>query len=280
MVKKSSDLNTKKRFEIYKKVNASDIGKKSFSLRVSDTLIPIIIFCVVLFSGFYILNQKYQKKIYVSQLKLSTSIIEQGLKNVIANQGEDDITRSNLWEYCNIKNLDDNIDKCENELKKYYIGIKIIKSSDEENGLITDKEICKQSVGKYNKWWNLNSNSECSGWNNLTFSFNNGIKADALIIGTNKSYIVGQLTLDVNGAQKPNRWGRDTFLFNILKDGSLIAYSGYTDCKILAEYLNESLDYVLKQRHWEYANTCSSSTTSDGTACAARVIENNWEMDY
>ena len=172
------------------------------------------------------------------------------------------------------------MEKCEEELKETFMVKEIIKDSDGINGIITDKNKCQNSVGKYNKWWHINSNSQCSGWNNLTFILKNGMKIDILIIGENDSYIVGQLTVDINGNNEPNRWGRDAFMFNIMRDGGIMPYGGQRDCKRLAEYLNTDIDSILIQRHWQYTDICSHTTTSDGTACAARIIENNWKMDY
>ena len=272
---KNSSANTNKKIYI-----SSGITKKSLPKRILDILIPILIVSVIVVVGLHIRKGEFQKKVYVILLQSAYSSVEEGLKTAVALQGDNYIISTPLWNACNIKNINQDINKCEKELKKFFTGVKIVRNNNNINGLISNQKDCKQYVGKHNKWWHLNSNSECSGWNNLTFDFNNGMRADALIIGENDSYIAGQLTIDVNGKQEPNRWGRDVFLFNILKDGSLVAYSGYSDCKKLADYLGENLDSILAQRHWKYADTCSSTTKSDGTACAARIIENGWIMDY
>lgn len=259
---------------------SSGISQKSLIRRILDILIPVLIVSIIIFIGLHIKKGEFQKKIYVTLLQSAYSSVEQGLRTAVALQGEDYIISTPLWKACNIKNINHDVNKCEKELNRFFVGIKIIDNNDNKNGLISNKKDCEKIVGKHNKWWNLNSNFECSGWNNLTFDFNNGMRADALILDENDSYIAGQLTLDINGEQEPNRWGRDVFLFNILKDGSLVPYSGYQDCKKLAEYMHMDVDNVMAQRHWEYSDICSSTTTSDGTACAARVIENGWIMDY
>ena len=278
MVGKSN--NNKNKVNVYNKLEKPEIGKKSISLRISDILIPLVIFTVIVLAGIFIIKNNFQNKIYVAQLKSAYSVMEQGLKNAVANQGEENITTTEIWRACNFKKYKSDYDKCEQALKKYFAGARIVYNSDEINGLIADKEACKQSVGKYNKWWNLNSDSYCSGWNNLTFTLSNGTKFDLLAVGENDSYIVGQLTVDVNGEREPNRWGRDAFMFNITRDGSLIPYGGRRDCIRLAEYLHMNLDEVLNQRHWQYTDICSSTTSSDGTSCASRIIENSWKMDY
>ena len=279
MAKKFSD-KAESKSKNNTKQSENNFTEKSTWRKITDIITPIIIFVIIVCYGIHILNKHYQNQILVSQLKTAYSTIDQGFKNAIAVQDGESITTTPLWINCNIKILDKNIEKCEAELKKIFLIKEVLKDSDGTDGIITDRNKCLNSIGKYNKWWHLNSNSQCSGWNNLTFILNNGMKTDILIIGENDSYIVGQLTVDINGSKEPNRWGRDAFMFNIMRDGGIMPYGGYRDCKRLAEYLNMNLDSILTQRHWQYTDICSKTTTSDGTACAARVIENNWEMDY
>jgi len=258
------------------------VGKKR-KLKLREKFFMVFLSIVIIITAISNFYQFSKKSMLAFKLKTGSEILEKGFKNAIADNDTNSITNTILWKVCDIRNIDNNSGKCETELKKYFMGVKTYKKKHRSEDTVNtyyNRNICKKLVGKSNMWWHLNSNSKCSGWDNYTFNFNNGMKADALIIGENDSYLAGQLIIDVNGDKAPNRWGRDTFMFNILKDGTMIPYAGTNDCSKLAKYTNNSIEYVLKQKHWKHANTCSSTTSSDGTACAARIIENGWKMDY
>lgn len=62
---------------------------------------------------------------------------------------------------------------------------------------------------------------------------------------------VMQIYIDVNGKRKPNQFGRDVFVFELRKDGRLYTIGNSNDCPGVADF-----------------------------ACAARIMENGWKMDY
>ena len=73
---------------------------------------------------------------------------------------------------------------------------------------------------------------------------------------------IGTITIDVNGSAKPNRWGRDVFLFRVGYDGILYPAGG-------EKYKNMNSATALE--------TCTGTT---GTGCTQRLIENNYEPNY
>lgn len=78
---------------------------------------------------------------------------------------------------------------------------------------------------------------------------------------------IGQLTIDVNGSAKPNVWGRDVFYFRIGNDGLLYPAGG---------------DKFKAIDSTEGANmSCTDGTNgTKNQGCTARLIENNYEIDY
>ncbi len=74
---------------------------------------------------------------------------------------------------------------------------------------------------------------------------------------------IGQLTIDVNGKAKPNVWGRDVFWFRVGNDGLLYPAGGDKFAKMDQNGKNMS---------------CTKESRNQG--CTARLIENNYEIDY
>lgn len=74
---------------------------------------------------------------------------------------------------------------------------------------------------------------------------------------------LGHVTIDVNGSAKPNIWGRDVFLFRLGYDGLLYPAGG----KMYTKMDTTGSSYK-----------CDGSTKNQG--CTARLIENNYEIDF
>lgn len=248
--------------------------EKTIIFKIAEAIISIIIIGIIFFTVISSLIKDVQKRIFVSQLRYTISVVEQSLEAAKFKDETSLITDTKLWRKCNIKNVDTTA--CTKELKQYFTNLEIIQTNKSEKNYINNPKDCEKIVGKGNKWWFLNDNKQCCGWNNLSFYFLNDVKADIIVV--NGDYLAGQLTLDINGDNPPNTWGRDTFFFNITPDGSLVPYGSETDCKIYSDYTGEDINDVLSQRYWK--TSCSKSTKYNGMSCAARIIENGWKMDY
>lgn len=74
---------------------------------------------------------------------------------------------------------------------------------------------------------------------------------------------LGRLTIDVNGAAKPNVWGRDVFYFRIGNDGILYPAGG---------------DNFTKLDSTGSAFNCTPGSRDQG--CTARLVENGYEVDF
>ena len=83
---------------------------------------------------------------------------------------------------------------------------------------------------------------------------------------------IGRIIIDVNGSLKPNIWGRDAFYFRIGNDG-LLYPAGSLNFSILEKNSNSHL--------WNGSSgnfLCNEKEKTQG--CTARLIENNYEVDY
>ncbi len=75
---------------------------------------------------------------------------------------------------------------------------------------------------------------------------------------------IGQLSIDVNGNALPNVWGRDVFFFRIGYDGMLYPAGGDI--------------FALMDENG--ANMLCEDGGTKNQGCTARLIENNYEIDY
>ena len=83
---------------------------------------------------------------------------------------------------------------------------------------------------------------------------------------------IGILTIDVNGKAKPNVWGRDTFYFRIGDKGLLYPAGG----KIFSILEKNSDEHLWNVSSSDYK--CVNDVKKIG--CTARLIENNFEVDF
>ncbi len=71
----------------------------------------------------------------------------------------------------------------------------------------------------------------------------------------------GTIIIDVNGKAKPNKMGKDIFLFTLMADGTLEAYGA--------------------NGAWDTGeDKCNQSTVTTGNSCGASVLENNRKVIY
>ena len=92
-------------------------------------------------------------------------------------------------------------------------------------------------------------------------------------LGGTISGSIGKLTIDVNGTDSPNIWGRDVFHFRIGNDGLL--------------YPAGSLNYSILEKGdannvwWKDDSALSCMNKGNKTiGCCARLLENNYEVDF
>lgn len=98
---------------------------------------------------------------------------------------------------------------------------------------------------------------------------------EILEAGGNLTEIAGEVKIDVNGKAKPNTYGRDIFLFTLGTDGMLYPRGGLD----YSVYYYEDDSVTWKNSDDAYRQ-CTDISTSKGLGCTARLVENNFKMDY
>ena len=239
--------------------------KKYTGFTLAEVLISLAIIGVVAALTIPALVQKYQERAWITGAKKFYSIMNQAVQMAVLEHGTPDqwgITKDDstpMAEYVlpYLKHAKicgtDGKSKCHTAQKLYkrdgnYYGAEIFNGSsgDGRTGLqLADGMI----VGTYTK-------------------FDQGDGQDGLEVCTNSlgtgsaAAICGEYMVDVNGSASPNTYGKDIFIFDLAKDGTIIPAGArnYT-----------SAGYT-------FENGCLPETIQ-GWGCAGWVIENG-NMDY
>lgn len=94
--------------------------------------------------------------------------------------------------------------------------------------------------------------------------------------------ICGTIDFDVNAAKPPNKWGRDLHMFVLGHDGSIFPSSGKQNC----EYSTPNWATDSAYGYWRLrSDKCGTEGSTDitgasGEGCAARIMEESWQMNY
>lgn len=217
--------------------------KKGFTL--AEVLITLGIIGIVAAMTMPSLIANYQKKVWVNQLKKSVSIVEQGIRLMMADEGVDNIYYTTTFapvkaNECRLDGKGSSADEenfsCidyANGFKKYF------------NGEI-------QAVPPDYIWhyYDIISDADDVGLINICRSIM--VLNDGMIICP----IGNGVSVDVNGYKRPNMFGKDIFSFEFAEDGHVKAFEN------------------------EPASKCPDKTPNADLACFARIIENGWVMDY
>lgn len=195
----------------------------------------------------------YQKKVTVTQLKKAYSEISQAIKLSQTQNGEID-----NWNFT-LSGKD-----------FYYLYLR--------NFFIKHKEIPNSEFKKEYIVENLNG-TICSGevWCTQQDSFyvylNNGAIMGVMSHGNQTNY--KSITIDINGFKKPNKIGKDFFVYSIIYPDGLVPY-GYKTGGISG--------YFTTLNKKELTNTAeyACNKTKKGIWCSALIMLDNWEItkDY
>ena len=255
-------------------VHFNDIRRVAFTL--AEVLITLGIIGVVAALTMPALISNYKKTVYVNQLKKSVSVIENGFKMILADDGVDKLTDTGLWStFSGDWGRGQQNDEFTSYLGKYF---KII-----ENNVI-DLDNYKQFNGNSNGY---NPRTNFVLEDGIYFMFGDIYKnpnslsdencKKAKAFGGNVCEVaISSFYIDVNGSKRPNQFGRDTFQFMLSNDGRLVPNGGKD-----AALFQEQADISSNSNYWRNNTVkgCGASN-SEGYVCAARIIENGWKMDY
>lgn len=239
------------------------------------------------------LVQNYQKMTYVTGLKKAYSTFQQGIKLYMADQGTTDLSQTNLFTQDGGTNFESSTTRqtvWDDIMRKYFKVLKICKPGDAScvvNGTSLNytaqdpKSEFGNSATTNDKYYNFFT-SDGTGFQihpETQWSCTPGVGRGKL-----KAYCA-EVDIDTNGVKLPNKIGRDLFKFILGPDGNL--YSFYSMAH--AQYLNGAgSGWQYSICYWQSHKPTACGNPEDsvipdkttGEGCAARIIENGWQMDY
>lgn len=231
-----------------------ELKKKNSGFTLAEVLITLAIIGVVAALTIPVIIQKYQKQVVVTRLKKAYSIISQALQMSEIDNGSID-----TWNYGQ-----NGHDFFFQYLKPY------IKYTDEPE------------LNKLPHRYFLNGNT----YNGTTFNNSKTSAAFNLADGSqvtlNSNNINGGngvfwVGIDVNGFQRPNKLGRDTFMFFISPKCGIVPFGlkGSPNFALIPE--NNKRNNILASDN-EYA----CNTAKDGFWCSALIMLDGWQIkdDY
>ncbi len=253
------------------KYNKLNLKKAAFTL--AETLITLTIIGVVAALTIPNLISSYQKHTYVVGLKKAYSQLQNAMKMIPITQG------------CSPGDYDcagwNEGNRYENG---YWVNTPVTNIDGQEfNGSALNKQIYLLSKQfKINKLcYSRSTDPECTKATALLHTSDPLFIADGGMIITGTSSTIG---VDINGFNGPNKWGRDQFMFDIIRSN----YDSYSPpynqglvvpigSKLYAELTQESHHY------WKNGSRCSTETVNKGDwygiFCTGRVLEED-AMNY
>ena len=233
------------------------INKKGFTL--AEVLITLGVIGLVAALTLPSMYNNYQKALIGKTLARSVELVEQGMLNIRQEAQLNSETGDTFETLSSIKKSDLGLSGSSyiTDSNAFYNSTKSFLGT--EN---SDYDVTNISAFAGNLDTNLKSLYTAYKFNKLNaiVAFQNKTETT-----TSNDSIISRVIIDANGAAKPNTFGKDVFIFGLTNSGTLIPagtqkYADF-DSKIPAD-------------------GCSGSSVGNGTACAARVMADKWEIKY
>lgn len=250
------------------------LKKSAFTL--AETLLTLGIIGIVAAITIPVLYNNYQKAQQVVGVKKAYSQLEQFFKKYIVDEGVENLSQTYMFDHGqDFSRLDEVIPKYFNIVKHCPYGATV------KSCQITEKYLfASGSTNNFKDW-----PTYCTA-DGMCFEIymNGGLECDphASCSGKMKG-ACGIIYLDINGPKPPNKYGRDYFS-DLYLDSYGNIYPG--NGKILGEYAQCEDAGISSQESWEdYPEECGSPNQNlvdpvYGWGCAARIMEEGWEMNY
>lgn len=255
---------------------------KKFAFTLAEVLITLGIIAIVAEVTIPSLVGSYQKIIYVTQLKKFYSEFTQGMKTYIASKECYNLHCTKLFD--GSSNSDgDWSSKMDAEIANIFKTVKI--SHNGETTLQNNEKYLKGN-GAYSTFATNYNYQTVDGYlvHISDVSADNCTGYDTTTTDSRLKNFCAVVDVDVNGAKLPNKTGRDYFRFFLGNDGNLYPFFGMDEAKAKSN-LNEGWQAMT----WNSGGGifCGIAGSSELTptnvyeeACAARIMDENWEMNY
>ena len=260
--------------QMLKQVQHDRLFKRA-GFTLAEVLITLGIIGVVAAMTIPTLVSNYQKRAWTAQLQKSYAVMNQGFRRMLADEGVDLLSQTDAFQSIDGNGCfyGDNPDsaQCNDFLINLGDYFKIV-------------DIKKFEASDNYKTYYLNGSSMHNPYTQNAILLSDGtmiIEYDfhTSAVGHKDNQMQGNMGyfyIDLNGTSRPNKLGRDIFMFFIDNNGMVYPAASMAAAKMINP--NDFNAYYWKTAtHPDY--TCKEDGKSYGTGCAGRVLETG-NMDY
>ena len=241
-----------------------DLKRAVFTL--AEVLITLGIIGVVAALTLPTLIANYQKTVYVNQLKKAYSVLNNGVKQMIVEQGCSDVTCTNFLD--NDGRVDIGLSLEDDFIKQFVKTFKLSNVHElTENNNIYSYEIHELPGGDGGNYQELMFKGLGVG----------GTTHDGMIMILGGIMYFGHVIIvDINGLKSPNQLGRDIFVFQVSLKGAVVPF--YSRASL--EYAGNGNDEMTEEDRIEMLNSECNASEGQGFTCAEKIIMDGWKMNY
>ena len=232
-------------------------NKVAFTL--AEVLITLGIIGVVAAVTLPTLVANYQKTVWVNQLKKAYSVLNNGVKQMIVEQGCSDVTCTNFSD--NDGFVDVGLSLEDDFIKQFVKTFKLSNVQELDNNSIYSYPI------------KFLSGEETFRYSDMMTGVG-GTTPDGMIVYLGGIYPVGSfICVDTNGLKNPNQYGRDIFWFQVSLKGAVVPFYSRASVEVIGEERAE-------EERINMVNSDCNVSEGQGYFCAEKIVMDGWKMDY
>lgn len=232
--------------------------KKAFTL--AEVLIAITILGVIAAISMPAIMTNIDKNTWANGLKINMSVLNNGFKQMMAQEGVEDLRDTSLWAQNVSKEVNTSNTEINSAMKKHFKIEKIASNWPVKSYKLDKKTAYSNTSIRY-----YLGNSATINVRFLYDASYNDCAATQLFC-----HPVAEIILDVNGDKRPNVIGKDIYFLLLGENGNIYPFGG-----------DAAANYSSSYKRWNTTSGCSGKQpTTDGTYCAGRVADENFSINY
>ena len=214
-------------------------------------------------------NTRYQAM--AAKISATISSVENGFTTMLSTEAAEDLTDTGFYRALHPSAGNANYDTATGELAKYLklerttqpnVTYKTLSDADATVNPNITYQLKNGSILMYQDAGDPDATAQIS-------------ENDAVSNGGSVTRFIARIDIDVNGSEKPNKYGRDVFRFGLGDNGHLYAYGSKNYSLVTAGDADS--------RYWRNANAPDTSKCSDAhkdIGCTARLIDDNFKINF